>query len=118
MNLVISEGCVLFLEALLFTPEMVNHLFYSSRSESDEQIVQRVYAIGPPPEDTLCLFSQLRNVIVFPTTGKRDLGYRFMSRITPPEGSWSLPNGLGGGDLDGYEVLHLPILVNECPSKF
>jgi len=52
--------------------------------------VQRVYAIGPPPEDLLSLFGHLRNVVVFPTTG-----------------SWSLPNGLGGGDLDGdmYEVI-------------
>ncbi|KAG8217645.1 RNA dependent RNA polymerase-domain-containing protein [Butyriboletus roseoflavus] len=49
--------------------------------------VQRVYAIGRPPEDLICLFGHLRNVVVFPTTG-----------------SWSLPNGLGGGDLDGYEV--------------
>ncbi|KIJ69127.1 hypothetical protein HYDPIDRAFT_23984 [Hydnomerulius pinastri MD-312] len=52
--------------------------------------VQRVYAIGPPPEDQLCLFSHLKNVVVFSSTG-----------------TWSLPNGLGGGDLDGdmYEVI-------------
>lgn len=29
----------------------------------------------------------------------------------PAEGSWSLPNGLGGGDLDGYDVL--PPFVNK-----
>lgn len=40
---------------------------------ADERIVQRVYAIGSPPEDLLCLFGHLRNVVVFPTTGKCDL---------------------------------------------
>ncbi|KAF8123146.1 RNA dependent RNA polymerase-domain-containing protein [Boletus edulis] len=52
--------------------------------------VQRVYAIGPPPKDRVCLFGHLKNVVVFPTTG-----------------TWSLPNGLAGGDLDGdtYAVI-------------
>ncbi|KAF9236238.1 RNA dependent RNA polymerase-domain-containing protein [Melanogaster broomeanus] len=52
--------------------------------------VQRVYAIGKPPEGKVCLFSHLKNVVVFASTG-----------------TWSLPNALGGGDLDGdmYEVV-------------
>ncbi|KAL4067761.1 RNA dependent RNA polymerase-domain-containing protein [Scleroderma citrinum] len=61
--------------------------------------VQRVYAIGKPPGDQLCLFAHLRNVVVFATTGTQ-----------------SLPNSLGGGDLDGdtYEVIqHGPLLVPE-----
>ncbi|KAG6376279.1 RNA dependent RNA polymerase-domain-containing protein [Boletus reticuloceps] len=67
--------------------------------------VQRVYAIGPPPEDLLCLFGQLRNVVVFPTTGKRNQLQPYASYKHLNKGSWSLPNGLGGGDLDGYEIL-------------
>lgn len=31
--------------------------------------VQRVYAIGKPPEDQLCLFAHLKNVVVFSATG-------------------------------------------------
>ncbi|KAF9246394.1 RNA dependent RNA polymerase-domain-containing protein [Melanogaster broomeanus] len=52
--------------------------------------VQRVYAIGKPPEDQVCLFAHMKNVVVFSSTG-----------------TWSLPNGLAGGDLDGdtYEVI-------------
>ncbi|KAF9227760.1 RdRP-domain-containing protein [Gyrodon lividus] len=52
--------------------------------------VQRVYAIGKPPQDQACLFAHLKNVVVFSSTG-----------------TCSLPNGLGGGDLDGdmYEVI-------------
>ncbi|KAG9307946.1 RNA dependent RNA polymerase-domain-containing protein [Chiua virens] len=44
--------------------------------------VQRVYALGPPPKE--CAFGHLKNVVVFPSIG-----------------TWSLPNGLAGGDLDG-----------------
>lgn len=32
-------------------------------------VVQRVYAIGEPPADQICLFAHLRNVVVFPATG-------------------------------------------------
>lgn len=50
--------------------------------------VQCVEAIGRPPAN--CLFAELRNVVVFPA-----------------QGTWSLPNSLAGGDLDGdmYEVV-------------
>ncbi|KAG6331650.1 hypothetical protein ID866_7441 [Astraeus odoratus] len=61
--------------------------------------IQRVYAIGKPPEDQICLFGHLRNVVVFSSIGTR-----------------SLPNSLGGGDLDGdqYEVIQYgPFLVPE-----
>ncbi|KAH7908760.1 RNA dependent RNA polymerase-domain-containing protein [Hygrophoropsis aurantiaca] len=61
--------------------------------------VQRVYAIGQPPKDKMCLFAHLRNVVVFSSTGPQ-----------------SLPSGLGGGDLDGdlYEIIQYPgLLVTE-----
>ncbi|EGN95598.1 hypothetical protein SERLA73DRAFT_162413 [Serpula lacrymans var. lacrymans S7.3] len=61
--------------------------------------VQRVYAIGKPPANKLCLFSHLKNVVVLPSVGAR-----------------SLASCLGGGDLDGdlYEVIqHSPFLVTE-----
>ncbi|KAH7923477.1 RdRP-domain-containing protein [Leucogyrophana mollusca] len=60
---------------------------------------QRVYAIGEPPKDKLCLFAHLKNVVVFSSTGVQ-----------------SLPNSLGGGDLDGdlYEVIQYPgLLITE-----
>lgn len=31
--------------------------------------VQRVYAIGKPPEDQICLFKHLKNVVVLPSAG-------------------------------------------------
>ncbi|KAH7883307.1 RNA dependent RNA polymerase-domain-containing protein [Phlebopus sp. FC_14] len=58
--------------------------------------VQRVYAIGKPPEGQLCLFSHLKNVVVFPSVGTK-----------------SLANSLAGGDLDGdlYDVVQYPPLL-------
>lgn len=58
--------------------------------------VQRVRCIGKPPEDKLCLFSHLVNVVVLPSVGKR-----------------SLASCLGGGDLDGdiYSVIMLEPLL-------
>lgn len=32
-------------------------------------VVQRVYAIGKPPDDQLCFFSGLKNVVVLPSVG-------------------------------------------------
>jgi RNA-dependent RNA polymerase len=32
-------------------------------------IVQRVYAVGEPPEDKLCFFRDLKNVVVLPAVG-------------------------------------------------
>ncbi|KAF8910584.1 RNA dependent RNA polymerase-domain-containing protein [Gymnopilus junonius] len=58
--------------------------------------IQRVHAIGKPPEGMLCLFSHLRNVVVMPSTGSR-----------------SLASCLAGGDVDGdlFAVIdHGPIL--------
>jgi hypothetical protein len=33
-------------------------------------IVQRVRAIGKPPEGMLCLFAHMKNVVVLPSVGK------------------------------------------------
>ncbi|KAH9989066.1 RNA dependent RNA polymerase-domain-containing protein [Russula compacta] len=46
--------------------------------------VQRVYAVGRPPEDKICFFRNLKNVVVLPAVGNS-----------------SLASCLGGGDLDG-----------------
>ncbi|EPQ57890.1 RdRP-domain-containing protein [Gloeophyllum trabeum ATCC 11539] len=46
--------------------------------------VMRVYAVGKPPEDQLCLFRNLVNVVVMPSQGDR-----------------SMASQLGGGDVDG-----------------
>ena len=32
--------------------------------------VKRVWAVGKPPEDKLCFFRNLKNVVVFPTSGE------------------------------------------------
>jgi hypothetical protein len=32
-------------------------------------IVQRVYAVGEPPEDKICFFRGLKNVVVLPAVG-------------------------------------------------
>lgn len=85
---------------------------------ADGPIVQRVYAIGPPPKDRVCLFGHLKNVVVFATTGKCDLSRRFMFKITTfVKGTWSLPNGLAGGDLDGYAA-RSSVLVSEAAQRF
>ncbi|KAI0251717.1 RNA dependent RNA polymerase-domain-containing protein [Lactifluus subvellereus] len=47
----------------------------------------RVYAVGEPPEDKLCFFGGLKNVVVFPAVGDR-----------------SLASCLAGGDLDGVDI--------------
>jgi RNA-dependent RNA polymerase len=53
--------------------------------------VQRVYAVGKPPEDKICFFRGLKNVVVLPAVGER-----------------SLASCLAGGDLDGdtYDIYH------------
>ncbi|TDL24977.1 RdRP-domain-containing protein [Rickenella mellea] len=58
--------------------------------------VKRVWAIGKPPDDMLCLFRNLVNVVVFPCKGQR-----------------SMPSCLAGGDLDGdlYDVSQDPALL-------
>ena len=32
-------------------------------------VVQRVYAVGKPPDDKICFFSKLKNVVVLPAVG-------------------------------------------------
>ncbi|TFK84610.1 RdRP-domain-containing protein [Polyporus arcularius HHB13444] len=62
--------------------------------------VQRVWAIGKPPDDVPCFFRNLRNVVVMPSVGKR-----------------SLASMLAGGDVDGDEFLIIkePTLL---PTEF
>ncbi|KAH0583595.1 hypothetical protein H2248_009216 [Termitomyces sp. 'cryptogamus'] len=68
--------------------------------------VQKVYAIGKPPENMFCAFEHLKNVVVLPSVGIR-----------------SLASCLGGGDLDGdtysiisYQPLFLLIIVD--PAEY
>ncbi|RDB21103.1 RNA-dependent RNA polymerase 1 [Hypsizygus marmoreus] len=58
--------------------------------------VRRVKAIGKPPENMLCLFGHMRNVVVLPSVGSR-----------------SLASCLGGGDVDGdtYSIIAYPPLL-------
>ncbi|KAF9526951.1 RNA dependent RNA polymerase-domain-containing protein [Crepidotus variabilis] len=68
--------------------------------------IQRVRAIGKPPGDMLCLFRNLKNVVVMPSRGQR-----------------SLASCLGGGDVDGdlFSVIcHQPLLPTslEQPMKY
>ncbi|KAM5531730.1 hypothetical protein V8D89_014579 [Ganoderma adspersum] len=64
--------------------------------------VQRVYAVGKPPDDKVCSFRNLKNVVVLPSVGER-----------------SLASMLGGGDLDGdlYSIIkYAPLLPTEHAS--
>ncbi|KAI9446025.1 RdRP-domain-containing protein [Lactarius indigo] len=56
--------------------------------------VQRVHAVGEPPKDKICFFRGLKNVVVLPAVGER-----------------SLASCLAGGDLDGYVIRVLRMLV-------
>jgi RNA-dependent RNA polymerase len=63
--------------------------------------IQRVFAIGEPPKDKLCLFKNLKNCVVLPSTATTGR---------------SLCSCLGGGDLDGdlYDIVfHAPLLPTE-----
>ncbi|KAH9989050.1 RNA dependent RNA polymerase-domain-containing protein [Russula compacta] len=53
--------------------------------------VQHVFAVGKPPEDKICFFRDLKNVVVLPAIGHR-----------------SLASCLAGGDLDGdtYDIYY------------
>ncbi|KAG6878981.1 hypothetical protein C0992_006116 [Termitomyces sp. T32_za158] len=62
--------------------------------------VQRVRAIGKPPENMVCLFAHMKNVVVLPSVGPR-----------------SLASKLGGGDLDGDQfsvILYEPLLPSDA----
>lgn len=74
--------------------------------------VQQVRAIGPPPEG--CLFGHLKNVVVFPSTGKGFLHVTGHEANNATEGDRSLPSKLGGGDLDGdiYAVMQYEPLLD------
>ncbi|KAF8151715.1 RNA dependent RNA polymerase-domain-containing protein [Crassisporium funariophilum] len=68
--------------------------------------VQRVRVIGKPPDDMLCLFRHMKNVVVLPSKGSR-----------------SLASCLGGGDVDGDKfavVCHKPLLPTsiEQPASY
>ncbi|KAG6862083.1 hypothetical protein C0995_007213 [Termitomyces sp. Mi166 len=61
--------------------------------------VQRVRAIGKPPEGMVCLFAHMKNVVVLPSVGTR-----------------SLASQLGGGDLDGDQfsvICYEPLLPSD-----
>jgi RNA-dependent RNA polymerase len=45
--------------------------------------VQRVYAVGEPPEDKLCFFRGLKNVVVLPATGAYLRTHVFSSTYPP-----------------------------------
>jgi RNA-dependent RNA polymerase len=64
--------------------------------------VQRVRAIGRPPENKICFFRNLKNCVVLPARGIF-LGYLFnFAHLTCVIlGERSLASCLGGGDLDG-----------------
>ncbi|KAI0253578.1 RdRP-domain-containing protein [Lactifluus subvellereus] len=69
--------------------------------------VQRVYAVGEPPQNKLCFFRDLKNVVVLPAVGDR-----------------SLASCLAGGDLDGdtYDIYYknpglLPT-IQAKPAKY
>ncbi|KAJ7286202.1 RNA dependent RNA polymerase-domain-containing protein [Mycena rebaudengoi] len=69
--------------------------------------IQRVTAIGKPPEGMLCLFAGLKNVVVLPSAGE----------------SRSLASCLGGGDLDVdlYSIIHYSPLLpaeQEPPASY
>jgi len=66
-------------------------------------VVQRVYAVGKPPDDKICFFSKLKNVVVLPAIGNR-----------------SLASCLAGGDLDGdtYDIYYAnPSLLISRPTQ-
>ncbi|KZT27322.1 RdRP-domain-containing protein [Neolentinus lepideus HHB14362 ss-1] len=68
--------------------------------------VQNVWAIGKPPEDQLCLFRNLVNVVVMPSQGSR-----------------SMASGLGGGDMDGDQFCvckdpNLLTSIHVDPAKY
>ncbi|KLO19204.1 RdRP-domain-containing protein [Schizopora paradoxa] len=61
--------------------------------------VQRVWAVGRPPDDKICLFRNLKNCVVLPCVGKR-----------------SLASYLGGGDVDGdmFQIIqHTPLFPSD-----
>jgi hypothetical protein len=45
--------------------------------------VQRVYAVGEPPEDKICFFRGLKNVVVLPAVGECQR-VSFMPLLTNP----------------------------------
>ncbi|KAI0359884.1 hypothetical protein OH77DRAFT_1419222 [Trametes cingulata] len=70
-------------------PEYIKGLVSISRSPHIHPgDVQRVKAIGKPPDGMLCFFRNLRNIVVLPSVGER-----------------SLASCLAGGDVDGDEFL-------------
>ncbi|KAI9449714.1 RdRP-domain-containing protein [Lactarius psammicola] len=69
--------------------------------------IQPVDAVGKPPDDKICFFSELKNVVVLPAIGDR-----------------SLASCLAGGDLDGdtYDIYYdnpnlLPSLIAQ-PAEY
>ena len=63
--------------------------------------VQRVHAIGKPPDGKLCLFRHIKNAVVFATKGASIRGMQIQSNRELFAGDRPLPDCLSGGDLDG-----------------
>ncbi|KAF8912009.1 RdRP-domain-containing protein [Gymnopilus junonius] len=85
--------------------------------------VQRVRAIGKPPEGMLCLFSHLKNVVVMSSRGKPLSPIFFHCLPDYRLGSRSLASCLGGGDVDGdlfAVICHDPVLPRtvEAPASY
>lgn len=74
--------------------------------------MQRVFAVGEPPEDKICFFRGLKNVVVLPAVGPASAYlrtceshvrlYRRIDLAANPDRS--LASCLAGGDLDGLVV--------------
>ena len=50
---------------------------YSPQLSLATPIVQRVFAIGKPPEDKICFFRDLKNVVVLPAVGAYEEAPKF-----------------------------------------
>jgi hypothetical protein len=65
-----SKVAVVSIEVLSSTLEMVSTPFIKHKTDYEQYCaVQTVFAIGKPPEDQMCLFRHLKNVVVLPSVG-------------------------------------------------
>jgi hypothetical protein len=85
-----------------YTPVTVGYTPFREDMRAEPISVQRVYAIGKPPANMMCLFAHLKNVVVVPTVGKDGTFQQANCELNRISGKRSLPSQLGGGDLDGY----------------
>jgi RNA-dependent RNA polymerase len=57
---------------------------YSDTGGPHRSTVQRVYAVGEPPEDKICFFRGLKNVVVLPAVGAHQRNSCMPSLTGPP----------------------------------